>query len=331
MKSIRFIKVGVTVLVILLISFQFLNPLYYTRHQHQLPAVPDQVREKIIIVTKWIPELWAPAGRDQNTPRKRRTDALLLVRKLAVYSVQKINEELKGTECSRWWVNPLLVGELEERNISPRTMEYKLTFEAQPGMIPFETVVLLRRAFRNASDPYAPDDLVFLGGKRLDNPPPSCGTVPIHLRQKCLCPEEKDRAENVTMEAREQWKVTDPELFSWPPNVSMSVSDYIRFSSMDLYLKTPSTEKVKFCGPDVKMIVLISSAPTHFLQRSTIRRTFGNSRFLESQGVRLVFLFGAVSDSNLQVFKVQCKVWLHRFYLQLITSGTFRRRLTTNS
>jgi len=291
---IRPLKVCFIVLIILGISFQFLNLLYSTTKNHEVLqsfSVPDQIRQ-----------------RHENTHGK---DTFLLVRKLVMYSVQKLNEQLEGTECSRWWVNPLLMGELEERSISPGTMEYKLTFEAQPGMIPFEAVVLRRRAFRYARDPYASDHLQFLRGKRLDNPPPRCGTVPTHFRQKCLCLEEKERAEKVTLEAREQWKVTYPELFSWPPNVSMSVSDYIRFSSMDLYLTTPSTEKGKFCGPEVKMIVFISSAPTHFLQRSAIRRTFGNSEFLEAQGVRLVFLFGTVTDSNLQVSSYclyQCKV-----------------------
>jgi len=225
-------------------------------------------------------------------------DFLLSLRKLVLFSVREVNQRISGEGCGKWWVNPLSVHRLEKRFLNAGVMAFRLSFRIQPGNIPFETNVL---TVERGGDRVAPGThLVYLNGTRLDELPKECGPVREELRIVCLCPEEVREAEKVTSRLRHEWGQTDPELFSWPPHVPMFVSDYIPLGDARLYLKSPSN-KTDYCDPAVKMIVFISSAPTHSRERETIRKTFGNPQYLHPMGARLLFLFGKITSQTLQV------------------------------
>jgi len=91
----------------------------------------------------------------------------------------------------------------------------------------------------------------------------------------------------------------------------MTVPDFLTLGRMDIYLKTPNTMKQDYCGSAVRMILFISSAPTHGERRHTIRKTFGNPEYLRSHGVRLLFSFARFVNPITEVIYF----WLSSFIL----------------
>jgi len=233
---------------------------------------------------------------NQTKPARQEFDFVLRLRKLVLYSVREVNLRIQRQECARWWANPLSVSEVKKWNVSRGVTQYELTFEIQPGRIPFRTVVNVDRV----ASKYEPEDLVLVGARRLDELPKTCGTVPRCFHEMCLCPAERRKAEQKTQDVRREWELTDPELHSWPPNMSMFVPDYIKFGTMDLYLKSPP-RNAGFCDPEVKMILFVSSYPDNFEGREVIRRTYGNPEFLKQYRVKVLFAFDRVTDVKLQV------------------------------
>jgi len=246
--------------------------------------------------------LLTPKKGRKHYPSKSEFDFLIRLRKLVLYSVREVNQRIRGLECALWWANPLSVSKVKVWNLSEGLTKYQLTFEIQPGRMPFQTEVTVDQR-RRRNDPglgYDPEDLLFVNGRRLDGTPTSCGTVPSSLRGMCLCPEETAKAERETKEARQERGIHDPELISWPPNVSMLIPDYITFGTMSFYLKSPLGE-AEFCGPEVELLLFVSTHPSNFHGRETIRKTYGNPKFLKEQGVRLLFALDRVTDVKLQV------------------------------
>jgi len=233
---------------------------------------------------------------------KREFDFVLRLRKLVLYSVREVNLRIQGQECARWWANPLSVSEVKELNVSRDVTQYELTFEIQPGRIPFRAVLNVSRPSLNedGSLKYEPEELHLVGAGRLGELPKTCGTVPRSFLENCLCPEERVKAEQETWEARKEWELSDPELNSWSPNMSMFVQDYITFGTMDLYIKSPIRNK-EFCGPEVKLMLFVSTNPINFKGRAAIRYTYANPEFLKVHGVKVLFVLDRVMDVTLQV------------------------------
>lgn len=225
------------------------------------------------------------------------------IQKLIRFSVREINLQIRDEDCSTWWANPLSIDKILEESITSKIIKYKLFFEMQPGRIPFRTTVKLYSNIQKT--PHYPDSLILIEGRRLDKLPNQCRTVPPTLRKICLCPEEKGKAEEKTKKARKEWAVNDPELVTWPPNVSMMVPDYMEYGTMDHYLKTPKERQNEFCGPSLKLMIFVSSSPTNFEGRKAIRHTFGNLTYLKRYEARLLFYFDKVSNPILQVSNIE--------------------------
>jgi len=79
------------------------------------------------------------------------------------------------------------------------------------------------------------------------------------------------------------------------------VGDYITFGLMNIYVNSPVTLSRNYCGPEVKMLILITTAVGHFENRSSIRTTYGTPEYFQSLGVRLLFAFGRPENAALQV------------------------------
>jgi len=87
----------------------------------------------------------------------------------------------------------------------------------------------------------------------------------------------------------------------------MMVEDYITFGRMDIYVNSPATLSRNYCGPEVKMLILITTATGHFENRNSIRKTYGTPEYLQSLGVRLLFAFGRPESAALQVISRLCE------------------------
>jgi len=107
------------------------------------------------------------------------------------------------------------------------------------------------------------------------------------------------------------------ELQTWGVNTSTSVEDYIDLNSVDSFIWQPDStrfgynETTAFCGPSVKIIIFVTSAPTNFEQRRAIRETWGSTQNLFSKGVRLVFVLGNSDSTSTEVMlKLHCKYFM---------------------
>jgi len=146
---------------------------------------------------------------------------LLLQRSLVLFGIREVNLKIRNHQgCTRWWANPISVTEVEEERISSVTKKYTLTFEAQPGRIPFEIVVVVHKNEPNATHQYVSDDLSFVSGRRLDGGRECGHGLGEDLRNLCLCQEEKADAEVATRKVRRIWNEEDPEHPDWPPDAT---------------------------------------------------------------------------------------------------------------
>jgi len=220
-----------------------------------------------------------------------------LLRKLLHFSLHKVNHQLLNTNCSKWWANLRSVTNVQVTNVSETVLEYTLTFQVQPGDIPFETVLRLSKNQRNSTHLYVSDDLELVSARRLDSHTPICDEV--GQNQVCLCAGELEEAEKKTRNVRRHWNFSDPEQVDWPPNANLMVGDYLTLGKMNVYLNSPKNND--FCGPLVRMVIFITGAPAHEERRKAIRETFGNSTLLQTTGVKLLFAFGKITNSSLQV------------------------------
>lgn len=133
-----------------------------------------------------------------------------------------------------------------------------------------------------------------------------------NVAKTCLC-EDNEKFEEynrTTTELREIWNITDIELYSWHPDKSFLVTDYMNFSDYEWFVMSPGDTKrdiaklrysTEFCGPEIKMLVMVSSAPGHFEHRIAIRETYANPLNLQGKGFKVVFLMGIPSDDEVNV------------------------------
>lgn len=99
------------------------------------------------------------------------------------------------------------------------------------------------------------------------------------------------------------------ELATWRINQSVMLEDYIDLSDPHSFLIEPTRslndidELSPFCGPRVKMLILVASAPPNFVARNAIRESWGARKTLAIKGGRILFFLGRSDNSTLDVSK----------------------------
>lgn len=88
------------------------------------------------------------------------------------------------------------------------------------------------------------------------------------------------------------------ELPTWGVNQSVWLEDYIDTLSSESFIWQPNASHITsqgssaYCGPEVKALICVTSAPQNFEQRRAIRETWGSPGNLLSKGARLIFVLG---------------------------------------
>jgi hypothetical protein len=273
-----------------------------------LPTRPGDSKKSE--TTKWILRRSSMTMLEGDVPTKYRLDFLLNIRRIVHFAVHAVNDKLKNrSTCLKLWTNALNVFEIAETVVSIGIFEFTLKFEIEPGRVPFQAVVLLRAMSLSPSvDLRNQSELTLISASILDESiQAGCaqGQGPNIPNDKiCLCKKEEEEGRRRTMDARKEWNKSDVELISWLPTQSLIVSDYVDFTDRKYFLVSPGkheSSRSRFCSPEIKMLIMISSAPSHFEHRKSIRDTYGNADYLRARHTSLVFLFGTVSNSSLQV------------------------------
>lgn len=244
-------------------------------------------------------------------------DYLLNIRKLILFAVHELNKPLKYTNCTRWWGNPLDLDSHTTKLISATHDDHLIhlmKFRIQPGNL--KVVVTIRQQVSPIR--VGDTELDIIGSFKIKNfQGKRCYKEHIEKNalKTCLCVKNKRFKEynKTTSELRKYWKFTDTELRTWPPDKSFFVTDYMNFTDYEWFVKSPGNTiqdvamrrySTEYCGPDIKMLVMISSAPSHFKHREIIRDTYANSSNIEGKGIKVVFLMGIPTDSKLNVGKL---------------------------
>jgi len=96
------------------------------------------------------------------------------------------------------------------------------------------------------------------------------------------------------------------QLSTWNVNQSLNIEDYLDYSNADSFLIEPigidraDNSTSYFCGPNVTILILVASAPSHFLARNAVRETWGKRDELEKNGIRLAFVLGVTHNDTVE-------------------------------
>lgn len=241
-------------------------------------------------------------------------DYLLNIRKLVIYAVHELNEPLKNSKCTKWWANPLDIFSHDIKKISATYTDHLIKFRIQPGNLGLTVKI------RQQTSPIGLEDreLEILGTFKIQKnfEGKQCGEELLNenVAKTCLCDDSEnfEKYNIITTELRESWNRTDTELITWHPDTSFCVTDYMNFTDYEWFVTSPGHTikdvtqlgySTEFCGPDIIMLVMISSAPGHFEQRRVIRETYANPSNLHGKGIKVVFLMGVPTDEKLDVGK----------------------------
>jgi len=207
-------------------------------------------------------------------------DSWLNSRKLTLFAVHELNHKIcsenSGQNCPKFWSNPLRTYVITTVNLT----DHSFTFIAEPGSIPI-FVTIRQHVIPPTGTNWA--ELEVIGNfQRLD------GVGKLSLPDINLITDTKED------------DILDPPLTSWPRNQSFMVADYYDFKDTSWFKISPRGKEEIYCGRALKLLILISSDPTHFNHRQGIRETYGSDVNLRPKRVRLLFLVGYRKNSRLQ-------------------------------
>ncbi len=83
------------------------------------------------------------------------------------------------------------------------------------------------------------------------------------------------------------------------------MDDYIDLSDPHSFVLQPTQELSPYCGSDVKILILVASAPKNLVSRNAIRETWGAKQYLWGKGGRLLFMLGRSDNSTIDVSILQ--------------------------